>query len=1308
MAASTTEMLMNSDGLVVNAYHNAEGRGNYFPGSSGTSEGQFLFIIGNLHAYQATGNPIAKEMAENALRSLLKVVYRNMPVPDVVTQLNIFAPHWLFNVKYPFDSSIIHYDRTANFTNGVGYLTVNPDKVRYVYGARSMDSKLLWDNPYSPLTQGTAYAVASSEYVAGQGMKVTLATNFTGQLYVTHSTQTGPAVQVNEPFEAWPDWRKLDPGEIACAADVFVWAHRAFTLASQVLPNPTWAMAARATREQAAIAFDINDSRDWIKPSWAKSPFAIGSRFSYSTRVPAPAYSVSAAGDVVISVPTYGSGGKEVQYGNASVQDVYGANDVTQVEIGGSQALNVSVFIDPAQAYVEEHRYQAQLKLSGNGVQTFNLTRADFLSAGIWGGTAGQTASPGQELYAAGNYKLAGAAAGVDNIGSGTGKNSLGHTVMARIFAWRGNYNAQMFNVAVIKGTTIGGGSDAAGVATWLAQWENVHLVRPDGSVMLTMPLAQMTPTDVSNGRRYERLYENSSTLNAQLTEYLANPAAVKFMVFANTSGSETIQLYARPLPAESPVYTFGVTTNADAAHVVTLRRVRQTPPREVMYYPGAIPFTANFQGVPAQLIDWRGPIYMGYQSPAMWAIIGQPGPAGTDIQLLADAQVQWRAQTGQATLGPFAPVFIFDRPDAVQYGPPNTFGWEGPDPNTKWGGYQYRPLPELVEAAALLPAGAARTLAIQTAQNFIKWLAQDWAWIPNWAPWVDRFSASIERVAAMGWAMSPVHPTFPTRPPFGPPTDFPKGPAEINYPEPHMAALILRSVLMLDQILRPNGDASGEMQIEHRAVISKCMGLLDALWIEEGLMAGTFSQNPAGHEWYGFWHGEILDTLALAYTWGLSPNVNRSSVSEQAKIWIDGMLRWSKSAVLPPSTGYQIVPWRFAPNWRGGMTETFEFSTDVFEAFSGKEQRISRRTTPRRRLTMRHTLSGNDARSFDALLRARQNLPMLVPQWHLAVRLIEDAPAGQSFVLVDTTELEAFPWNSPSALVLSDGSLLSITVTSTDGNRINLSEVLPTSARVDDKVLPAANGLVDSDVSATRHTGTVLESQTSFLFLPQQDPYSLPKVPAPAATLFYLNNGADNREIVQLRPNWVKEPTVGQAWAFNTSEDFIAGPVVPINGRDQGARTVQALWSLKSKAEIEEFKALLWRLRGRRWAVWLPSWTDDFELSRDVTEFDRIYVKASPYIDMGTIFDPAVALHMQLRSGRGYPARILSATEVSGGEYLLVLDRNVGRAPMEQFEMVSLMYRVRQASDAISINYLTDSVAEVSAAFVSVYDEVE
>jgi hypothetical protein len=1184
MAASSTEMLVNSDGLVVNAYHNAEGRGNYFPGSAGTSEGQFLFIIGNIRAYKATGNLIAKEMAELALKNLLRVVYRNMPVPDLVDRTHIFAPHWLFNVKYPFDSSIIYYDRTVNFVGGVGYIA--DTRTRYVYGARSLDSVLLWDNPYSPLTAGAAYNVASSVAVVGMGIKVTLTTGYTGTLFVTHSIQAGEAIQVSEPFEAWPDWRKLEPGEIACAADVFVWAHRAFTLAAEVFPNPTWSMAARATREQAAIAFDINDSRDWVKRSWAKSAFAIGSRFSYSTRVPAPIYATDANGNVVVTVPTYGAGGKEVQYGNASVLDVYGTNDVTAVEIGSSTPVTVTLYIDPAQSYSAAQRYSAQVALAGSGLQTVQLSRASF-------------------------------------------KNPAGQTI-----------------------------------------------------------------------------------------------------------------------PANMPVYTFGVQTSADLMHTVTIGRVRQTPPRDVAYYPGAIPFTANFQGNPAQLIDWRGPIYMGYQSPYMWLVIGNKAAAVTDVALLSDAQQQWKVQTGIAKLGPFAPVFIFDRSDAVQYGTANTFGWEGPDPNTRWGGYQYRPLPELIEAAANLPVGdAMRTEAIRVAQNFLKWLAQDLTWLPMWAPWSNKFAEGIENSLALAWYTMPVvpigaeafsaainkasaHAYLPTdtevpmlpywdpysypilpplefplpRAPFGPPTDFPRGAAETNYPEPHMTALIMRSVIELDAILRPAGNTTGVMQIEHRALMSKCMALLEAMWIEEGVMAGTFSNNSAAHEWYGFWHGEILDTLSQVYLWASRPDIARPSVAAQAKYWIDGMLRFSKSSVLPATGAFQITPWRYTPNWSGRIVEDFEYSTSVFESFSGKEQRISVRPEPRRKLTLRHLLQKKDAQGYDALLRARQNLPMLVPQWQMAVAVTEDALVDQDYLLVASTDLTAFTWGQNLALSRDGGAIVLVKVASTEGNRINLISGLSASVKLGDRVMPACNGLIDQDLSATRYTGTVLDSQTSFRMLPQEDIRELPV--SPAAMRFLV--GTDNREVITRKPNWSKELSVGQAWSFNTSEDFSSGPIVPINGRSQGARTIQALWSLKTKAEITDHLGLVQRLRGRRYACWLPSWTDDFVLTRDVTSQTQLFVQTNAFIDLGTTDDPAVAVFVRFRDGRSFAARVASHLEVGSDETRLTLDRALGAtATMSQVEMISLLYRVRQVSDTSTISWLSDSVAETAAAFVSVYGDI-
>lgn len=721
-AAFTSNMIMNANGLVVNAFNNTAGRGDYFNVASGTSEGQFLMAAGLFDAHQALENAgrteanTALDAARKSMSSVLQVLYRGKNPPAQVTVANAFAPHWLFAVKAPFKASQIQYDHPVSFTNGVGHIAQPEGPVRYVFGVTSLNAKRLWENPYSVLTEGTAYSIASSEYNASTGLTITLGTGYTGTLLATYSTQTGALVNVGEPYEAWPDWRALDAGEIACACDAFIWAHKAFSKAYAATQDPSWYAAQLANAQQTAIAYDINDSRDWIKPSYSKDAFADGGRFKYSNRAEAPVFSSDSLGRVVMYVP---AGAGEARYGKASIGDTYAAGDSTTIEIGSSQAQAVTVFIDLTSSYSAANRYSASLALTGSGVQTFTLTRADF-------------------------------------------KNSVGQA-----------------------------------------------------------------------------------------------------------------------LPAGSSVYTFGVSSSIITEHALTIGRVRQLPNRSIAYYPGAIPFTANFLGDPGQLIDWRGPVYMGYQSPLMWKNLGNNTALANCVALLADAQAAWPL----ASKGPFVPVFYFDRADAVQYGATNTFGWTGPDPNTKWAGYQYRPLADLAEMI-LASAGteAYYTQAVSVADTFLAWLAANW---------------------------TGTHP----------PTDFLSTGAQTNYADPHFSALILRAVLCMDKVKRPSG--TGEMQSTYATLFTKCMNALQAVHNNSGAMAGSFSPDPTNEVYFGFWHGEILSTLAQLYLDRTRLGALGSSWSSTALDWLAAGVVWVKDNTGSTATG-------------GGVYTPFPVEAEGFE-FTGK-----------------------------------------------------------------------------------------------------------------------------------------------------------------------------------------------------------------------------------------------------------------------------------------------------------------------------------------------------------------------------------
>ncbi|MBU0574589.1 MAG: hypothetical protein KKH83_08965 [Candidatus Margulisbacteria bacterium] len=88
-------------------------------------------------------------------------------------------------------------------------------------------------------------------------------------------------------------------------------------------------------------------------------------------------------------------------------------------------------------------------------------------------------------------------------------------------------------------------------------------------------------------------------------------------------------------------------------------------------YYWGETKEGSAFEGVNRDL-------YTGYQTPAAWQIMGRPGIAKKIVSFLDKSQKAY--QETHSVSGPFMPVYHDGK-----------FGWDGLDPNTHWGGFQYR-----------------------------------------------------------------------------------------------------------------------------------------------------------------------------------------------------------------------------------------------------------------------------------------------------------------------------------------------------------------------------------------------------------------------------------------------------------------------------------------------------------------------------------------------------------------------------------------------------------------------------------------
>jgi len=346
-------ILINDNGLVANNANDESGRGNYFPPEGGTTESQFLLIQGVADIYAATTN-VDYYRLMNFLLKPINSMFGGKP----------FAA-WLFCVKAAFNSCAIHYDRMFTFTSGVGTIgsTFGGGITRTVFRVLSYDAELLWENPYSKLTVGVDYSVASINTTEFTTTINLTDTGFNGVALVIYSTIDGELISKNKQFEAWPDWRPLEQSEQNVALDSIAWSMHMFTsLANAGVTN--FSSIFNLVKANTEIVYTVDDGRSWIKRRTVH-PLQVDGSYSYS-EVDGLVIDLNIDGRAIFSMPVVPSSGgfnSEVQYGIA-VSDIVKAADSIKVVINSDRAITLDVFIDDLATYDPLHRFIPPVSLS--------------------------------------------------------------------------------------------------------------------------------------------------------------------------------------------------------------------------------------------------------------------------------------------------------------------------------------------------------------------------------------------------------------------------------------------------------------------------------------------------------------------------------------------------------------------------------------------------------------------------------------------------------------------------------------------------------------------------------------------------------------------------------------------------------------------------------------------------------------------------------------------------------------------------------------------------------------------------------
>ncbi|PDH85296.1 hypothetical protein AO462_03515 [Oenococcus oeni] len=826
---SSGQMAINDIGLVAGSFVTDDPHISYTPPTTGTSEGQLLTIRGCLLAYLATKQQTWLDRATNLTNGLLNYYYPSSTIPSTPNPL--WVPHWLVNVTAPFTARQFFLDYQATFSNGV--FTMNMPNLTKVYTVRATDATLDDEtSPASPIT-GTEYPIKSISYDYNNGKAViTLEdSNFSGTALLTYATSTGETVNVGDKCEAYPVWRHLDDGEIACAVDTLPWALDVFNLWYKITGDSKWLNAAQSTKASIAAEYQVSDAVYYIKPGNDGDPVLANGVTSYSARKPVETYSNS-GGLILINYP---SATGEASFGAWVGKHLPFTDDnYLELKLGSNTQQKVFMYLDEDQTYDPNKRWRNDFILQGNGLtedklETVDLKPENFYKANsiFWG-----------EGYGAGSD---------GSFQGGSGGSVSTKDIVGQVDGINRLYKELTF-IDPSWAQYIIGGSYGQSLPFTLKYKSNKAF-----QLLINDKNGKQWSCNIPAASDFNELALNAGMFSTSSSATIADLEAGGFnSITINCQADGTvidIDYIGTKVLMNVPYYTnisFGY--DQPTALQVAVEYIQPMPQKNPLpYVPYIAPFDMHL--VNGKLSDMRGAPYTGYQAPWIMQDAAVSTNLGDDngdslqtmLKFLSDAQDAYEGFTGLR--GFFAPVYWWNYRDDADGNPPNTFSMTGPWGGV-WGGFEYRTISDVARVIANEPQnGQAKTICF----DFFNAVNSVWTDILTNFPNDFDVDSSSESPYSSD-SMNTIKSTN-------------------NQTDPHMVALLLRALTYANY--------SSNLSVDEKNLLTtlsnKCIAFLTHYFVSisstpfsQYKVEGTFSPDPVNSTWYEYWGGDIVSALAI------------------------------------------------------------------------------------------------------------------------------------------------------------------------------------------------------------------------------------------------------------------------------------------------------------------------------------------------------------------------------------------------------------------------------------------------------------
>lgn len=383
---------------------------------------------------------------------------------------------------------------------------------------------------------------------------------------------------------------------------------------------------------------------------------------------------------------------------------------------------------------------------------------------------------------------------------------------------------------------------------------------------------------------------------------------------------------------------------------------------------------------------------------------------------------------------------------------------------------------------------------------------------------------------------------------------------------------------------------------------------------------------------------------------------------------------------------GSRITGWSFIPDWSGGVVERLSWLTDVLTAFDASEQRRALRLAPRKAVEFDVFFTGRERRYAEAALWGWGARSWALPVWTDGIRTASALAVDDTEIVCDTATRD-FAVGSLAMLIGDAFTFETVEVAEVQADRIVLLRGLTADWPAGTWLYPARTARISDRAQLPRWDGDASGARLAFDLLDPVD-YT-----ADAGAVTYRGY-----PVLTMRPNWVGGLSLEMQRKL-AELDAMTGPRVYEDESGLPAPVQRMRFLLQTRAEVDAFRRLLYALRGRHGAAWVPTWEDDVEVVATVadtaTAVEIAFMSYARQINLAT---GRRDLRIETRAGQVFYRRIDSVEVISSSVERLTIDAALGvtLAPADILS-VSFLQLMRMDSDQIDLAHWTGETAEIA-----------